>query len=229
MEFNITLVIVILTVLVSIRSFGNKRTEDDLIFYPPAIRRGQYYRFFSHGFIHGDIPHLVFNMYALFSFGGLLEDTFKLDCLFGERGKLFFLILYLTGIIVASLPDYFRYKDSFHFRSLGASGAISAVIFSMVVLFPKMGMGLIFLPNVEVPAYIFAVLYLGITVYLDRRGGSRINHSAHFWGAAYGIVFTLVFSSLFSVGFDAYDNFIEQMKSTDNSLTLICSPDFYDR
>ena len=123
---------------------------------------------------------------------------------------------------MASLPDYFKYRDSYHFRSLGASGAVSAVIFSMIIFFPQSKVSLFFLPG-GVPGYLFAVIYLALSVYLDKRGGGKINHSAHFWGAAYGIVFTLVFCSLFATGFDVYDNFMVQIKSSADDLVLICN------
>jgi membrane associated rhomboid family serine protease len=220
-SISITLVIVIITCITSIAAFSQQKIIDDFIFFPPAISRGQYYRFISHGFIHADVAHLAFNMIALYSFGENLEDIFSIDCVFGRFGKIFFLVLYLTAFVVASLPDYFRYKHAHHFRSLGASGAVSAVIFSMLIFFPQTPIGLIFLP-IRVPGYIFAIIYLGITVYLDRRGGGNINHSAHFWGAAYGIVFTLVCCRLFANYFDVYDNFFTQLKSSSAGFTLIC-------
>jgi membrane associated rhomboid family serine protease len=194
---------------------------DDLIFYPPAVRRRQYYRFITHGFIHADAVHLAFNMLALYSFGEGLEDVFSFSCVFGGLGKMFFLLLYLSALVVASLPDYFRYKDSFHFKSLGASGAVSAVIFSMIIFFPQSKVSLFFLPGI--PGYIFAIIYLALSVYLDKKGGGNINHSAHFWGAAYGIVFTLVFCQLFAPGFDVYYNFMTQIRSSADQLVLICN------
>ena len=221
MNLGIYLILVIITCLVSIPAFSQPKMIDDLIFYPPAIRRRQYYRFISHGFIHADALHLAFNMLALYSFGEGLEKVFGFECVFGGLGKIFFLLLYLSALIVASLPDYFRYKDSFHFKSLGASGAVSAVIFSMIIFFPQSKVSLLFLPGI--PGYIFAIIYLAMSVYLDKRGGSNINHSAHFWGAAYGIVFTLVFCQLFAPGFDVYHNFMVQIKSSADQLVLICN------
>ena len=223
MQITITLSFVIITCLISISAFNRQNMIDDLIFYPPAIsKRKQFYRFISHGFIHADVMHLAFNMIAFYSFGQGLEKVFNFSCVFGNYGKLFYLLLYFSALIVASLPDYIKYRDSYHFRSLGASGAVSAVIFSMIIFFPQSPIGLIFLP-LRIPGYIFAIIYLGITVYLDRRGGSRINHSAHFWGAAYGIVFTLVFCELFASNFDVYDNFMTQLRSTSEDLVLICN------
>ena len=221
MNIGITLVLVIITCLVSIPAFSQQKMIDDLIFYPPAIRRRQYYRFITHGFIHADAIHLAFNMLALYSFGQNLEKVFSFDCVFAGWGRLFFLLLYFSALIVASFPDYLKYKDSFHFKSLGASGAVSAVVFSMIIFFPQAKVSLFFIPGI--PGYIFAILYLAISVYFDKRGGGNINHSAHFWGAAYGIVFTLVFCSLFASGFDVYDNFIQQLKTSADELVLICN------
>ena len=222
MVLSITLILVIITCIISISGFSQQKVVDDMIFYPPAItRRNQYYRFITHGFVHADGIHLAFNMLAFYSFGEGLETVFKFSCVFGKMANVYYLLLYFTALIVASLPDYFKYRDSYHFRSLGASGAVSAVVFSMIIFFPQSPIGLLFLP-LQIPGYIFAIIYLGITVYLDKRGGSRINHSAHFWGAAYGVVFTLVFCSLFANNFDVYDNFIQQIQSTSESLVLIC-------
>jgi len=212
MVLSITLVIVIVTCLVSIGGFNNPRMIEDLIFYPPSIRRGQLYRFITHGFIHADAAHLAFNMLALYSFGQLLEtQVFSYECFFGNMGKLYFLMLYFFGLIFASLPDYIKYKDSFHFRSLGASGAVSAVVFSSIVLLPKSGVGILFIP-VQIPGYIFAIIYLGISYYLDRRGGGRINHGAHLWGAVFGILFTVVMVQALT-NIDVFENFKEQLKA----------------
>ncbi|HWJ89955.1 MAG TPA: rhomboid family intramembrane serine protease [Flavisolibacter sp.] len=223
MQLSITLIIVIITCIVSISAFSQQKLMDDLIFYPPAIsRRRQYYRFITHGFIHADVMHLAFNMLALYSFGEHLETIFSFPCVFGHLGKLLYLLLYVSSLVIASLPDFFRYRDSYHFRSLGASGAVSGIVFAMIVFFPQSPIGIIFLP-VQIPGYIFAIIYLAISVYLDKRGSSRINHSAHFWGAAYGIVFVLVFCRLFASDFDVYDNFMAQLRSSASDLVLICN------
>lgn len=222
MSFSITIVLVIITVIVSIGAFSNQRMADDLVFYPPAIKaQGQWWRFFTHGFIHADVGHLAFNMIALWSFGESLEQVFSFDCVFGNWGKLLYLLLYFSALFMASFPDYVKYKDSYHFRSLGASGAVSAVIFSMILFFPQSPIGIIFLP-LRVPGWIFGLLYLGISAYLDRRGGGRVNHGAHFWGAAYGIVLTVLYCLFFAQGFDLIKNFTEQLRSSSSSLTLLC-------
>ncbi len=222
MSFSITLVLVVITVITSIAAFSNQRMKEDMIFYPPAIKnRNQWYRFFTHGFIHADIAHLAFNMLALYSFGEGLEAVFSFDCVFDKWGKLLYLFLYFSALFMASFPDYIKYKDSYHFRSLGASGAVSAVIFSMILFFPQTPIGIIFLP-VSVPGWIFGLLYLGISAYLDKRGGGTINHGAHFWGAAYGIVLTVLYCLFFARNFNLFENFMTQLKSSSSHLTLLC-------
>jgi membrane associated rhomboid family serine protease len=222
MHLSLTIVLVIINVLVSIAAFSNQRMMDDLIFYPPAIKnRGQWYRFFSHGFIHADIAHLAFNMLALWSFGEGLETVFSFSCVFDKWGKLLYLLLYFSALFMASFPDYLKYKDSYHFRSLGASGAVSAVIFSMILFFPQTPIGIIFLP-VRIPGWLFGVAYLGISAYLDKRGGGTINHGAHFWGAAYGVVLTVLYCVFFAKNFNLFENFMTQIKSSSGSLTLLC-------
>ena len=209
MQVTITLAIIVITVLVSIGAFNNQKIMDDLIFYAPAIKRNQWYRFLSHGLIHGDIFHLVFNMYALYSFGTSLERNFSDPLIFGEAGRWIYLLLYLSALVVASIPDYIKHRDNYHFKSLGASGAISAVIFGSIVLTPGSKIGIIFFP-VGIPAYLFAIIYLGVSAYLDRKGGTNINHGAHFWGALYGLAFTVAFLKAFS-DFDFVSNFLYQV------------------
>lgn len=212
MEFSITIIIAIITVLISLGAFSNAKLKQDLIFYGPAITmRRQWYRLWTHGLIHGDGAHLIFNMIALLSFGTNTEKAFSSTCVFGNLGPLMFLILYLTALAAASIPDLIKHKDDYHFQSLGASGAVSAVMFANIVLLPNSKIGLIFLP-VSVPGYIFAVLYLGISYYLDKRGNSNINHGAHLWGAVYGFLFTIAF--VLAMGqLDLIDNFKQQLNS----------------
>jgi membrane associated rhomboid family serine protease len=221
MELSITLIICIITVLVSIGAFNNQKLMDDLIFYGPAIsQRNQWYRLWSHGLIHADAAHLIFNMIALYSFGTGLERAFSSSCLFGGLGKLMFILLYLSGLAAASLPDYLKHKDSYHFRSLGASGAVSAVIFASIVILPTVKIGLIFLP-IGIPGYIFAVLYLAISYYLDKRGGSNINHGAHMWGAIYGLLFTIAFVTAMGK-LNLLENFKEQLQAANPFIPAYC-------
>ena len=210
---SITLIIIILTCLISISAFSNLKLKGDLLFYPPSITNSnQYYRFVTHGFVHGDYIHLAFNMIALYSFGTAVEtQLFQHPCFFGNMGKLVYVLLYITGIIAASIPDYIRHRNDTHYASLGASGAISAVIFSAIVLLPKMGIGFMFLPF-QVPGYIFGPAFLLISAYLDKRGGGNVAHGAHFWGAVYGVVFTVLAVAAWGK-IDIWQNFLKQLQA----------------
>lgn len=190
MTLSITIIIVIITVLVSIGGFSSQKIIDDLIFYPPAVSRNkQFYRFFSCGLIHTDYAHLLLNMLALYLFGKGVEDAFVE--LMGSPGRYIYLFMYVSALLVSLLPTYFRNRDNSSYRSAGASGAVSAVIFAGLMLAPETEVYVFFIP-IPIPGFIFAPLYLLISAIMDKRGGGRINHSAHIWGALYGLAFIIV-------------------------------------
>lgn len=209
MQLDITIIIIIITAIVSISGFNNQKIIDDLIFYPPAVTyRKQWYRFFTCGLIHADVGHLLFNMLSLYLFGRFVEGGF--NQIFGESGKWYYLLLYVTALLVSLLPTYFRNSHNYSYRSLGASGAVSAVVFAGLVLAPDVQVGFFILPPI-IPGFIFGPLYLLISALLDRRGGSNINHSAHFWGALYGVLFIIVAGRI--AGFDAITFFIDGVRN----------------
>ena len=180
-----TLAIIAVTVLVSWMAFNNRRLEDRLILWPPAIKRyRQYDRLLTHGFIHADTTHLLFNMITLFFFGRAIEPVFV-----DRIGMLGFAAFYLSAIVIAIMPTYIRHANDPQYRSLGASGAVSAVLFSFVLFAPW---SLIFVFFIPVPAIVYAVLYIGYSIWMDRRGTDNVNHSAHLWGAVYGMLFTVM-------------------------------------
>jgi membrane associated rhomboid family serine protease len=212
MQLDITTIIIIITVLVSIGGFSNQKIIDDLIFYPPAVsQRNQWYRFITCGLIHADWGHLIFNMLAFYLFGRNLETYFSQ--IFGGTGKLIYLLMYVTALAVSVVPTYFRHKNNYQYRSLGASGAVSAVVFAGILFDPITGIGLFFIP-IYIAGFLFGFLYLLISYYLDRKGAGNINHSAHIYGALYGIVFTIVAAQLFSE-YPVLAAFIEQIQNTD--------------
>ncbi|BDQ11210.1 rhomboid family intramembrane serine protease [Sediminibacterium sp. TEGAF015] len=207
---TITLSIILLTSVISFTGFSNQKVLDDLIFYPPAItNRNQWYRFITSGLIHADIMHLLFNMYSFYLFGDLVEKTFVQ--IFDESGKIIYLMLYIVSLIVCLLPTYFNNQNNYHYRSLGASGAVSAVIFAGIFLYPTMGMGIFPIPF-HIPGFIFGPLYLILSAYLAKKGHGNINHSAHIWGAVFGIVFLLITTTFLSK-FNAFENFANSIKS----------------
>jgi membrane associated rhomboid family serine protease len=221
MEFSITLLLVLANLAVSIPAFNNSKLMNDLIFYPPAITNNrQYYRFITHGFLHADLPHLAFNMVALYSFGGAVEKIFSLNCLFGSMGKIYYLLMYLAALVIATLPTYLKNKENYHYRSLGASGAVSAVVFAGISLLPQIPINFMFVP-IDIPGYIFGIAYLGISAYLDRKGGGNVNHSAHFWGAAFGVAFTIILCIALAQ-LNVFENFIKQIQSIGRILPFEC-------
>lgn len=180
----VTLIILAITCVVSFAAFSNPRLIERLILWPPAIKRQhQYDRLLTCGFIHADFGHLLFNMFTFYSFGGYMERLFQ-----PRIGAIGYALFYLGGIVISALPSYLRHIDDPDYRSLGASGAVSAVLFAFILINPW-AMILVFV--IPVPAILFALVYLGYTIYMDRRRTDRINHSAHLWGAIYGILFTI--------------------------------------
>ena len=201
----ITYVILFLTVGFSLYAMNNPEIKYKYIFHPYSINHyNQHYRFLSHAFLHGDYIHLAFNMYALWMFGPIVEKG-VLPILIGESGEpdkklgiVFYILLYTGAIYASSISEYFKNKNNTHYTSLGASGAVNALIFSYITCLPMSQLGFFFIP---MPAWVFGVLYLGISYYLSkRRTGNNsvdnIGHEAHFWGAIYGIVFTLILGLL---------------------------------
>ncbi len=187
MGFSLTVVIVAVTVVVSWLAFNNPRLADRLILWPPAIDRGkQYDRLVTHGFIHADWMHLAFNMITLWSFGTTMERFYA-----EYIGAIGYVAFYLSAIVVAILPTYMRHRHDAGYRSLGASGAVSAVLFAFILLDPWSGIYLFLIP-IPIPAFLFAALYVGYSIWMDKRGGDNVNHSAHLYGAAYGVMFTLI-------------------------------------
>ncbi|WP_352336620.1 rhomboid family intramembrane serine protease [Psychrobacter sp. 16-MNA-CIBAN-0192] len=182
---NHTTLIIIITVIISLLAWQNKALFNRLIFYPPAITtKGQWDRFVTHGFIHADSMHLLFNMFTLYFFGRAIEGLYR-QFLFGYG----FVVFYVIAIIIAMIPSYLKNKNNASYLSLGASGGVSAVLFAFILLAPWETLYLFAI--VPIPAILFAVAYVAYSIYADRRGGSNINHMAHLWGGAFGIIATI--------------------------------------
>lgn len=184
--FNITLAIIFITVLVSISGFRQSKIIDELIFWPPAItQQHQYYRFITCGLIHADYMHLIFNMVTLYFFGTIMEAHYQ-----GELGlqKWYYLALYIGALIVSNIPTYIKHRNDAGYRSLGASGAVSAVLFAFILLSPWQRIYVIVFP---IPAIIYGGLFLFYSAYMSRKGGDHVNHDAHFYGALFGMLFTI--------------------------------------
>lgn len=181
----ITFVLIAVTVLVSWQAFEKRRLYERLVLWPPGVQRfRQYDRLLTHGFVHADWMHLLFNMITLYFFGRAVENVFS-----QLVGPGMFLLFYLSAIVVAILPSYLRHRRDSGYVSLGASGAVSAVLFAFVLVDPWSWIIVFVVP---VPAVVYAIAYVGYSYWMDKRGGDNINHSAHLSGAIYGLLFMLL-------------------------------------
>ncbi len=186
----VTTGIIIVSVIFSLLAFNNAIIFNKYLFSPYAcFHYNQYYRIFTHAFLHGDYAHLGFNMFALYMFGQIVEEQ-SFPQLFGEKALFYYILLYVGGIIFSSLFEFFKQRNNTAYSSVGASGAVNAVVFSAILINPTMGMGIIFIP-VFIPAWLFGILFLTYSWYMAKRGGDNIGHNAHFFGAIFGLVFTL--------------------------------------
>ena len=185
MSSPITFILIAVTCVVTLLAFKNPALAGRLILWPPAIdRHKQYDRLVTYGFIHADFWHLLFNMITLFFFGRVMEDI--ITGLSGSRWT--FVAFYFAALVVSILPTYLKHQKDPNYRSLGASGAVSAVLFAFILINPWARIGVFFIP---MPAIVFAVLYIGYSIWMDKRGGDNVNHGAHLAGAAFGVLFML--------------------------------------
>ncbi len=182
----VTIALIAITCVVSWMAFDKRSLADRLVLWPPALeRRHEYWRLVSYGFVHADIGHLAFNMITLFFFGREIERVMA-----GVTGSwLTYPLFYLAALAVSILPSYLKHRHDANYVSLGASGAVTAVLFAFILLAPWT---LIFVFFIPVPAIIYAVFYVGYSLWMDKRGGDRINHSAHLSGAAFGVLFMVM-------------------------------------
>lgn len=170
--------------------FFNHDVNYTLSLHPYSINRGsRYYTIFTSGFVHGDLWHLLFNMMTFYFFAFPLETIFVMAK--GQMGHWLFAGLYVLALILSDISSIIKHKNNMHYYSLGASGAISAVLFSMIMFMPRMEINIMFIP-IGIPAFIFGPLYLAYCVYASKNQQDNVNHDAHFYGAVTGVLFTII-------------------------------------
>lgn len=188
----VTIVIVIVTAIISFIAFQNPVLMSRYDFSPYRIsERKEYFRFVSHAFLHADWVHLAINMIVLFSFGIYVEKEFSLleDAGSIRSGSLSYLLLYFSAIIVSGLTTFLKKRKDPYYIAVGASGAVSAVLFTSIFFSPLEK--LLLYGILPMPGIVFGVLYLAYSSYMGRKDKDHINHDAHLWGAIYGMVFPL--------------------------------------
>jgi membrane associated rhomboid family serine protease len=200
--FSLTLIIIVITAAFSIMAFNRAELMARYQFNAYMIyHRKQYYRFITHAFLHADWMHLIINMLVLYSFGQFVENNLRYY--FGSISPALYLILYFGAVILSSISTFRKHKDDHWYNAVGASGAVSAVMFSSVVFGPFM---MIYLYGIiPLPALLWAALYVGYSVYAGSKANDNINHDAHLWGGLFGMIFTLVLSP------DIASRFLDQL------------------
>jgi len=195
-ETPITLLLIALNVIISFIGFSNNDLINKAIGWPYYSKReNQYYRFISSGFLHADWMHLIFNMFTFYFFGSNLELYLKV---FNLGGATAYLAIYFLGMIVADLPSYFKHRDDPDYRSLGASGAVSAVVFAVIIFSPWQEIRLY--GAIRMSALIFAVLYVIYCIYMGKQNNDNVNHDAHLWGSLFGLAAMLALLILMKPG-----------------------------
>ena len=185
-----TIIIIFTSVIVSLIAIYNPQISQRLRFNAYAIKHfKEWHRFLTYGLIHADWMHLLVNMFVLYSFGRAVESYFAI--VFAGKAQFYYAILYIGGIIVSVAPAYGKNKDNVYYNAVGASGAVSAVVFSSIIFYPTGGIRFIFFPF-SIPSVVFGVLYLVYSAYMAKRSKDNIGHDAHFWGAIFGVAYTVV-------------------------------------
>ena len=183
MDINIFLIAIIaINVIISFKGFDDVYFFRKYEFHVGSIRSGEQVRMVSSAFLHADIPHLAFNMLTLYFFAPVV---------YGNLGNLSFVLIYFGSLLFGSLLTMLFHKDDYSYRAIGASGAVTGVLYSAILLNPDMSLFLFFIP-IPIPAYLFGIGYLLYSIYGMKAKNDNIGHTAHFGGAIGGYVITLI-------------------------------------
>lgn len=178
----VTIVVIAANVIISFKGFNDRSFFESYKFNVGGIRRGEKIRVFSSGFLHVDVMHLFFNMFTLYFFAPVV---------IAYLGTIPFLTIYIASLMLGNLLSLYFHKDEYHYSAVGASGAVTGVLYSAILLQPSMQLGILFIP-LPIPAYVFGILYLLYSIYGMKNQLGNIGHDAHFGGAIGGFVVTLI-------------------------------------
>lgn len=181
----ITAGLILLNVLISLTAlYGSERLYQWGMFRPyRTLRENSWYELITSGFLHGSLTHLLVNMMVLFFFGTVMENVL---------GNMQFISLYFSALLFSAIPSLIKHKNNPHYATIGASGAVEAVLFSYIFVFPSEKIILLLLP-IPIPAWFFGLAFIGYSIYESKRGKGNINHAAHIAGAVWGIFYMILF------------------------------------
>ncbi|WP_303319166.1 rhomboid family intramembrane serine protease [Flavivirga abyssicola] len=180
----VTIIIIAANVIISYKGFGDYSFFDKYKFHVGGVQRGEQIRMFSSGFLHVDTQHLLFNMLTLYFFAGVVITLLS---------PLYFVLIYGGSLLVGSLLSLYFHRNEYHYSAVGASGAVTGVLYAAILLRPEMDLYMFFIPF-PIPAYIFGIGYLLYSIYGMKNRIGNIGHDAHFGGAIGGYVITLALS-----------------------------------
>ena len=183
----VTIIIIAANVIISYKGFDDYGFFDKYKFNVGAIKRGEQFRLFSSGFLHVNTQHLLFNMITLYFFA---------NNVIAYVGSLKFIIIYVVSLVAGGLLSLYFHKDEYHYSAVGASGAVTGILYAAILLNPDMSLFFFFIP-VPIPGYVFGIGYLLYSIYGMKKRIGNIGHDAHFGGAIGGYVTTLVFVPYF--------------------------------
>ena len=191
-----TFIIILVTAIISVIAFSREDILDKMMLNPYQIfHKKELFRLITHGFLHSDWTHLIINMFVLYFFGRNVENWFRELKLEGyiDSVTITYSLLYFGGIIVSSLITLFRYRNDRWYNSVGASGAVSAVVFTRIFFSPLDT--IYFCAVIPIPGIAFALIYLIYSSFMSRKSRDNINHDAHLLGAVYGLLFPILIST----------------------------------
>lgn len=204
MNISLTVVICIITFLISYRGFTDRVLFDNLKHHPyTESRNKEYFRFITSGFLHGSWIHLLINLFVLYEFGRVVEFLYRQN--FGElKGGFIFILMYFLTLIAADIPSYIKHKDNPGYSAIGASGAVSGIVFIYVLFFPWHTLKLYGI--IPIYAIVAAIAYAVYSSWASKNRNDNIGHDAHLYGALFGVLFTVIADP------SIVSNFVNQLK-----------------